>query len=166
MAKMSMLARQYIWWPNLDQDSKDYVQNCNACMSTVKAPPKLPLIKFREALYERVHIDLSGLSHRNNSLIIIDAYSKWWEIFEMSETDSTSTIRELRECFATFGLPQIIFFGQWLTLYVWRRVCEVLRTDRHSSPGANATSSVDKRTSRKHDRYFWTKHYENYERMR
>ncbi|XP_043287520.1 uncharacterized protein K02A2.6-like [Venturia canescens] len=129
MAKMKMLARQYFWWPNLDKNIEEYVKNCNACMSTAKAPPKAALIKFREAEapYERVHIDFLGPFHGKSYLLIIDAYSKWPEIFEMNKTDSNNTIEKLRECFARFGLRQIIFSdnGRQFTSDECAKFCEL-----------------------------------------
>ena len=39
-------------------------------------------------------------------LIIIDAHSKWLEIFQMSSTTSTATVQCLQDVFARFGLPE------------------------------------------------------------
>ena len=41
-------------------------------------------------------------------LVIIDAHSKWLEVFPMSSTMSTATVQCLREIFARFGLPERI----------------------------------------------------------
>ncbi|XGW08618.1 hypothetical protein V3C99_011164, partial [Haemonchus contortus] len=41
-------------------------------------------------------------------LIIVDAYSKWPEIVEMSSTTTSCTITELRRLFAQFGNPQTL----------------------------------------------------------
>ena len=41
-------------------------------------------------------------------LLIIDAHSKWIEIFQMSSTSSSATIQKLREVFSRFGLPDRI----------------------------------------------------------
>lgn len=124
-----MLARQYFWWPNLAKNVEEYVKNCNACMSTAKAPPKAALIKFREAdaPYERIHIDFLRPFHGKSYLLIVDAYSKWPEIFKMSETDSTNTIEKLRQCFTRFGLPQIIFSdnGRQFTSDEFAKFCEL-----------------------------------------
>ena len=38
-------------------------------------------------------------------LVIIDAYSKWTEVFQVSSTSSSETINKLRRLFATHGLP-------------------------------------------------------------
>ena len=111
MAKMKSIARQCFWWPNLDRDSEQYVRSCNACRSTAKGAEKTSLIKFREAdyTYDRVHVDFLGPFHGKTYYIVVDAYPKWPEVFEMDKTDLESTIEKLRECFARFGLPRTIF---------------------------------------------------------
>ena len=41
-------------------------------------------------------------------LVIIDAHSKWLEVFQMSSTTSTAAIQCLRDVFARFGIPERI----------------------------------------------------------
>ncbi len=38
--------------------------------------------------------------------VIVDAHSKWPEVYEMSSTTAQKTVDVLRHVFATFGLPQ------------------------------------------------------------
>ena len=40
-------------------------------------------------------------------LVIVYSYSKWVEVFPVSNSTSQTTINCLRTCFATHGLPQI-----------------------------------------------------------
>ena len=39
-------------------------------------------------------------------LVVVDAHSKWPEVFEMSSTTALKTIATLRHLFATYGLPE------------------------------------------------------------
>ena len=39
-------------------------------------------------------------------LIVVDAFSKWPEIIDMTSTTASSTIKVLREIFSTHGLPE------------------------------------------------------------
>jgi transposase InsO family protein len=39
-------------------------------------------------------------------LILIDAHSKWMEVYPTSSSTSTTTIEKLRQCFSTLGLPE------------------------------------------------------------
>jgi len=38
--------------------------------------------------------------------IIVDSHSKWAEVIEMTNTTAAATIKELRQLFATHGLPE------------------------------------------------------------
>ena len=40
-------------------------------------------------------------------LVVVDSYSKWPVIIEMTSTTSSATINELRSVFATYGLPRV-----------------------------------------------------------
>ena len=41
-------------------------------------------------------------------LIVIDAYSKWIEVYPTSSTSATATIEKLRQAFANHGLPEMV----------------------------------------------------------
>ena len=41
-------------------------------------------------------------------LVLIDAYTKWLEVFQVSAATSSETIRQLRTTFARFGLPHTV----------------------------------------------------------
>ena len=51
---------------------------------------------------------MDNLTFRVIIEVIIDAHSKWIEIFEMNSTTATATIRVLRTVFACFGIPELI----------------------------------------------------------
>ena len=44
-------------------------------------------------------------------LVIVDAYSKWPEVFEMSSSSTAATLRELRMLFTRFGNPRVAVSG-------------------------------------------------------
>ena len=54
--------------------------------------------------WQRIHIDYAEKEGKN-FLIVVDAYSKWPEIYHMTSTTATATIRVMREIFARNGLP-------------------------------------------------------------
>ncbi|XP_011705972.1 PREDICTED: uncharacterized protein K02A2.6-like [Wasmannia auropunctata] len=92
MAKMNAVARQYFWWPKIDKDIESYVKDCEACRAIAINPNKSPLIKFQEAefSFDRIHINFAGPFKGKTYLILIDAFTKWPEVFEMSNTNSES----------------------------------------------------------------------------
>lgn len=110
VVRMKALARQYFWWPNLDADIENYVKSCNACMTHSKTPNKSILIPFETGKYvfDRIHIDFLGPFKGKSFLIMTDAFSKWPEVYEMPRVDTRTTLNKLRECFARYGLPNVI----------------------------------------------------------
>ena len=55
--------------------------------------------------FERVHVDLAGPMLGTMLFALVDAHSKWPEVFMMSATTTGMTIEVLRKIFASHGLP-------------------------------------------------------------
>eukprot|EP00795_Rhopilema_esculentum_P009037 gene9037-16680_t len=98
-------ARSYIWWPNLDSQIEEYLKSCKSCQMFRNKPAQAPLHpwKFPARAWQRIHIDY-GMFDKQMLLIVIDSYSKWIEVHEMST--SGATIDKLRYIFASYGLPK------------------------------------------------------------
>ena len=39
-------------------------------------------------------------------LVVVDSFSKWFEVFPMKSTTASRTVEELRKLFALHGLPE------------------------------------------------------------
>ena len=109
VVKMKAMARSYLWFPGLDSEIETLVNACSVCQSVQKSPPVAPLIPwtFPGRCWERIHIDFADFE-RQSYLIVVDAYSKWLEVIEMSTTTTHRTIQELRKLFASHGLPVVL----------------------------------------------------------
>ena len=107
MSRMKAVARSYAWWPGLDQDIHDLVKGCIPCQSGKSAPAVAPLHPWvwPTKPWQRIHVDFAGPFLGKMFLVIVDAHSKWPEVFEMSSTTTGATIAVLRKVFATYGLP-------------------------------------------------------------
>ena len=57
-------------------------------------------------LWQRVHVDFAGPLKGHMFLIVVDAKSKWIEVFPMSSITATATIRTFHFLCATHGLPE------------------------------------------------------------
>lgn len=60
------------------------------------------------APFERIHIDYAGPMNNVYYFIIVDAYTRWPEVFMTNDITTRTTIRILREIFARFGIPKYI----------------------------------------------------------
>ncbi|XP_055708916.1 uncharacterized protein K02A2.6-like [Phlebotomus papatasi] len=109
MSRMKSIARGYVFWPGIDSEIEQKVKSCTDCASAAKTPVKAELASWPLATHpwERIHLDYA--KYRGETfLLIIDAYSKWPEIFRTPSSTTTQTIQKLRETFARNGLPETI----------------------------------------------------------
>ena len=108
MSRMKSLARSFAWWPNVDKNIEQLVKGCHPCLSIRHAPAVVPLHPWAwpPKPWQRIHVDLAGPFQGTTYLVIVEAHSKWPEVYDMrSNTTSQNTITLLRHVFATFELP-------------------------------------------------------------
>lgn len=109
VVRSKQLARKYFYWPGLNNELEKMVRACKTCMEVdadrlpkVFVPWPAPTRPF-----ERVHLDFfDALSRR--FLLLVDAFSRWTEIFPMQKTDASHVVAILRKIFLTFGNPILI----------------------------------------------------------
>ena len=53
-------------------------------------------------------MDFAGPLNNRMFLVVVDAHTKWIEVFPMSNATSFSTIQQLRTLFAQFGIPRTV----------------------------------------------------------
>ncbi len=92
--KMKSLARQTVWWPELNADISAFVSKCARCLF------KKPSVKTSNwntwpltyMPWQKIHADYCGpfLKHCY-ALILIDSYSKWPEVFLTTKADGAFT---------------------------------------------------------------------------
>jgi hypothetical protein len=107
MVRMKQIARCYVWWPGLDADLEQRARSCDACRAQLDSPPRASPAPYAWPAEPWLRLHADFLHHNSRSyLLIIDAHSKWIEVFPMtSGTSATTVSTKLRECFARFGLP-------------------------------------------------------------
>ena len=122
--RMKSLARLHAWWPDIDKDVECYTKACTDCATSARDPIKVPLHQWELPLrpWQRVHIDYAGPFKGKMWLLLIDAFSKWPEIHEMT---STTTISKLKHIFAAQGLPERIISdnGPQFTATEFKQFC-------------------------------------------
>eukprot|EP00731_Ephydatia_muelleri_P003248 Em0001g3248a len=109
VVRMKELARSYIWWPYLDRDIEKLVANCEKCRMMSSMPQLAPHHpwQYPSSPWDRVHIDYG--EHKGiHFLVLVDAYSKWPEVRQVSTTTSQQTVEVLEEIFAMHGFPRTL----------------------------------------------------------
>ena len=94
----------------MDQDVEREVKACGECQKHQKSPPSAPLHPWEwpESPWERIHIDYAGPFLGFMFLVIVDAHSKWMDIYPMKTATSQATVEKLRQSFSVFGLPKLL----------------------------------------------------------
>ena len=94
MSRMKSLARMYVWWPGLDADIEETVRGCEECQLTQSSPPVAPLHpwKWPARPWARLHLDYAGPFLGKMFLVLIDAHSKWIEVFCTPTSTSAAVI--------------------------------------------------------------------------
>lgn len=109
MSRMKALAREHVWWPNLDAEIECVVRTCEVCQTIQNDVQVVPLKPWPVCTrpFERVHIDFAS-KDGVNLLVLVDSYSKWIEVTPMLTMTAEKTIERLGIIFAQFGLPETI----------------------------------------------------------
>ena len=108
--KVKAIASSYVWWPKIDKEIEEITKRCTGCMQTQSNPRKVPIHPWEWPCkpWQRIHIDFAGPMLDKQFLVIVDAHSKWPEVFPMNKTTTAKTIELLRTVFARNGLPEQI----------------------------------------------------------
>ncbi|XP_063535549.1 uncharacterized protein K02A2.6-like isoform X1 [Cydia strobilella] len=108
IVKTKALARSYVWWPGLDEAVEAACRECAPCAAVASAPPRhTPRCwPWPTRAWTRVHVDFLGPFHGKTYLIVVDAMSKWVEVFQVPSTAAVTTIEKLTELWARWGIPK------------------------------------------------------------
>ena len=107
ISKMKALARSVVWWPGINQDIERRVNGCRSCQESAAAKAPAPLCpwEFPARPWSRLHLDYAGPFLGKFFLIIVDAYSKWMDVYPVKGPTAESTIDCLEQSFCINGLP-------------------------------------------------------------
>lgn len=108
--KMKSLSRLLCWWPNINDDIKQTAKNCEQCsIGKAKSMHQLQAWPVANSPWQRVHVDYCGpFVGGVYALVIIDAFSKWPEVYFSRNQSAAFTIKALRKTFSREGIPQVM----------------------------------------------------------
>ncbi|KAG7301015.1 hypothetical protein JYU34_015388 [Plutella xylostella] len=111
IVKTKSIARSYVWWPGVDEGVEATCRACAVCAAESDAPRahQPSPWPWHGRPWTRLHVDYMGPIFNQLYLVVVDATSKWMEIFAVPSTGATHAIEKLSQLFAQFGLcKQII----------------------------------------------------------
>ncbi|GFR13178.1 uncharacterized protein K02A2.6 [Trichonephila clavata] len=91
IVKMKAIARSFVYWKNIDKDIEEAAKNCFDC-ARYKADPtkaKVHYWVYPSLPWERIHVELAGPIFEYTFFLIVDAHSKWLEVYPMKTTTTT-----------------------------------------------------------------------------
>ena len=82
-------------------------KTCDVCLAVKQSPPTAPLHPWTWPAkpWTRIHVDFAGLFLGKMFFVVVDAHSKWPEVFDMKSTTAQYMIEILRSLFSSHGLP-------------------------------------------------------------
>lgn len=150
IVKTKAFARKFVWWPGLDLEVEQLYKECETCQLEQKKPQHALLHpwEFPDESRKRIHRDFAGPFLNNRFMIVVDSYTKWLEVFRMSQITSQVTVTRLKRLFASYRLPEQIvtdnattFTSEVFQTFVGQN--GILHTT--SAPGHPATNGLAER---------------------
>ncbi|KAJ8030205.1 hypothetical protein HOLleu_26545 [Holothuria leucospilota] len=108
ITKCRSRARSSVWWPGMSKMIEEMVKDCEICRkyNPPKTEPLLPTALPSRA-WEQVGTDL--FHHKGSDyIIVVDYYSRWFEIEKLGDTSSKGVIKSLKKTFSTHGIPDLV----------------------------------------------------------
>uniref|UniRef100_A0A3B1IFN4 Gypsy retrotransposon integrase-like protein 1 n=1 Tax=Astyanax mexicanus TaxID=7994 RepID=A0A3B1IFN4_ASTMX len=101
-------AKQSVWWPGLSSQIEELVLNCTACVKERNntAEPLMPT-KLPDRPWQKLGADLFTLKNANY-LLVVDYFSRYIEIAQLSPTRCADVIVHLKSVFARHGIPETL----------------------------------------------------------
>jgi hypothetical protein len=113
--------RRHLYWPKMQEDIKQYVQQCDQCAARKmpKGTKHAPLGKYTVGEpMERIALDILGplpLTTKGNKyiLVVTDQFTKWTEAFAIPDQEAKTIATTLvNEFISRFGTPLQIHTDQ------------------------------------------------------
>ncbi|KAL0194540.1 hypothetical protein M9458_008112, partial [Cirrhinus mrigala] len=100
-------ARDLLFWPRMGQQIETMVGQCSICQERRNANTKEPLLSYTipERPWQVVGTDLFTWNEQNY-IIIVDYYSRYFEMERLHSCTASAVITKLKAVFARHGIPE------------------------------------------------------------
>ncbi|UYV69703.1 K02A2.6-like [Cordylochernes scorpioides] len=102
-------AKGFIYWPGMNKEIEEFINNCSICQQTSRANLKEPMPPHQAPEYpwQKVGIDIFQIES-SKYLLIVDYFSKYPEIYQLQDMTTDTIIRRLKRTFSNFGIPETL----------------------------------------------------------
>ncbi|UYV65559.1 K02A2.6-like, partial [Cordylochernes scorpioides] len=103
------LAKGSIYWPGMNKEIEELINNCSICQQTSRENFKEPMLPHQAPEYpwQKVGIDIFQIES-SKYLLIVDYFSKYPEIYQLQDMTTDTIIRRLKRTFSNFGIPETL----------------------------------------------------------
>lgn len=108
VVKTKSRLRTKVWWPKMDVDTERMCKGCHGCQVVGQYSPPEPMQRTEPPTgpWQDVAADLMGpMPSGENLLVVVDYYSRYYEVVVMRSTTTPKMIAALSEIFSRFGYP-------------------------------------------------------------
>ena len=107
--RSKLRARDLVFWPGMTKQIENIVTNCSTCQELRSGNPREPMLPHEIPQYpwQIVATDLF-LWNDVNYIVVVDYYSRYWEIASLRSTTSTAVIEKLKQIFSRHGIPETV----------------------------------------------------------
>ena len=103
--------RTKVWWPGMDKAAERHCRACHGCQLVARPDPPEPIrsTSLHDGPWQDLAVDLMGpLPSGHSLLVIVDYYSRFYEVEVMQSTTTEKIIDRLADTFCRHGLPNTI----------------------------------------------------------
>ncbi|XP_026316320.1 uncharacterized protein K02A2.6-like [Hyposmocoma kahamanoa] len=146
VVKTKAEARSRFWFPGIDDAIEKMIGTCNICIQLRTSPARAPISPWAHPPrpFYRLHIDFLGPINGHSYLVIVDASTKWVEVYDMiTNTTTSAVVDKMCDCFSRFGLPNTIVSdnGTAFCSKEFRHFCSLNGISHVTSPAYHPASN-------------------------
>jgi len=155
-------ARQYIFWPSMTAEIRQFVEACDTCASIQPRQPKQPLFlhDVPKRPWQKVGTDIFTIKGRNY-LVTVDYFSQFFEVDYLQDTLSETVIHKLKNNFARHGIPEKLISdnGPQYISYDFKKFCRTYGIQHETiSPGNSQANGASESAVKKAKQLFMKCH--------
>ena len=109
IVKTKLRARETVYWPGINKQIEQLITQCETCQKYQNNQSEEPMLKHStpDTPWTKVATDLFHITSCNKHyLIIIDYTSKFFEVVEIPDCQTSTVIEHMKQIFSRMGIPQ------------------------------------------------------------
>lgn len=112
ITSMKNRLRKSVWWKGMDKDIEEFCKSCHGCQLVSRPDAAEPIhrTELPERPWQMLGLDFKGpLPSGHHILVVVDYYSRYYEVSWTKTTTAGQLINLVRPIFARFGYPEAVY---------------------------------------------------------